>query len=101
GGSASGERMEGKGTAIEFEIGRFVPEFLQCFKDLFPVSLLFFDLLYFLARFASGWCIFLLRRGDRVFVPDVVQQGDFQLCSDHAASSKSSGLLVSGPGNPG
>ena len=85
-GVALGESMQRLRAAIQFEIRRLVPQLLQGLKDFLAVRLLFLHLLGFLVRLGGGSGLFLGCRSDGIFVPHVVQQRDFQFCSNHRIS---------------
>src|SRR5262252_1674330 len=101
-GVAPGKRMQRGRTAIQLKKGRLVPEFLQRFEDLFAVGL--FDALGLRALLAPQLrtrTFFLLvlipllsRCGNRVFVPDVVQQRDFQFRHNLVVSSRLSASFL-------
>src|SRR6266576_3441753 len=65
-------------------------ELLQGFEDLFTV-VLYRLLLAFLLPLALAWCRNFFLLFSRFFFPQVVQYGDFQLSSSHAASNRSDG----------
>src|SRR5580700_3575658 len=82
--------MKGLRATVEFEVGRFVAQFLERFEDLLAVGLLFLYFFHFLtlddlARRSAP--VFLCCRRLRIFVPQIVQQRDFKFCSDHWFSS--------------
>ena len=91
-GVAFGEREQGLRAAVEDVIRRLVAELLQGLEDLFAVVL---DRLLLALRFLP---LALARRGrffrhfGRLFFPQVVQDGDFQFGSRHAASIPSDGI---------
>ena len=73
-------------TTVQFEVGWFVTQLLERFKDFFAVRLFFFDFLMFRARLGR-WIRLFFRSGcDGVFVPQVVEQRDFEFSSDHLVS---------------
>ena len=89
-GATFGESEQGLRAAVENVIRRLMTELLQGFEDLFAV-VLYRLLLAFLLPLALARCRNFFLHFSRFFFPQVVQHGDFQLRSSHAASNRSDG----------